>query len=105
VTTRESVGGARRRAYIAKNLPPGFEPGLEASSFFEPQNFTFPSARTSAPSSRSRHGQVRSRSTSPSTTAAADQPAAVEGQVQGGIAHSIGQALFEQTVYDENGSC
>jgi len=30
-------------------------------------------------------------------------PLLVEGQVQGGIAHSIGQALFEQTVYDENG--
>ena len=30
-------------------------------------------------------------------------PLLVEGQVQGGIAHSIGQVLFEQTVYDENG--
>jgi len=30
-------------------------------------------------------------------------PLLVEGQVQGGIAHSLGQVLFEQTVYDENG--
>jgi carbon-monoxide dehydrogenase large subunit len=30
-------------------------------------------------------------------------PLLVEGQLQGGIAHSIGQALFEQTVYDEDG--
>ncbi len=30
-------------------------------------------------------------------------PLLVEGQVQGGIAHSIGQVLFEQTVYDDNG--
>src|SRR3990172_8797196 len=29
-------------AYVAKNLPAGVEPGLEASSFFEPQSFTFP---------------------------------------------------------------
>jgi len=29
-------------AYVAKSLPPGFEPGLEASSFHEPANFTFP---------------------------------------------------------------
>src|SRR5207249_2827516 len=29
-------------AYVAKNLPPDLEPGLEASSFFEPKNFTFP---------------------------------------------------------------
>jgi carbon-monoxide dehydrogenase large subunit len=30
-------------------------------------------------------------------------PLLVEGQVQGGIAHSLGQVLFEQTVYDDNG--
>ena len=30
-------------------------------------------------------------------------PLIVEGQVQGGIAHSIGQVLFERTIYDENG--
>ena len=30
-------------------------------------------------------------------------PLLVEGQVQGGIAHSLGQALFERCVYDENG--
>src|SRR5919201_6537626 len=29
-------------AYVAKNIPPGFEPGLEASTFYEPENFTFP---------------------------------------------------------------
>src|SRR6185503_9475458 len=29
-------------AYIAKNLPPNFEPGLEASSFYEPSNCTYP---------------------------------------------------------------
>jgi aerobic carbon-monoxide dehydrogenase large subunit len=35
-------GQLASEAYIAKNLPPGFEPGLEASSFFEPPNCTFP---------------------------------------------------------------
>src|ERR1700751_4839741 len=35
-------GQLASEAYVAKNLPPGFEPGLEASSFFEPPNCTFP---------------------------------------------------------------
>ena len=37
-----SLGELAAEAYVAKNLPPAFEPGLEASSFFEPPNFTFP---------------------------------------------------------------
>ena len=106
VTTREipwaELAGA---AYIAKSLPPGFEPGLEASSFFEPQNFTFPFGTHICAVDVDRDtGQV-----SITDYVAVDDcgpqinPLLVEGQVQGGIAHSIGQALFEQTVYDENG--
>ena len=92
-------------AYLAKSLPPGFEPGLEASSFFEPQNFTFPFGTHICAVDVDRDtGQV-----SITDYIAVDDcgpqinPLLVEGQVQGGIAHSIGQALFEQTVYDENG--
>jgi carbon-monoxide dehydrogenase large subunit len=92
-------------AYIAKNLPPGLEPGLEASSFFEPQNFTFPFGTHIVAVEIDRDtGQV-----SITKYAAVDDcgplinPLIVEGQVQGGIAHSIGQVLFEQTIYDENG--
>jgi carbon-monoxide dehydrogenase large subunit len=106
VTTREipwaELTGA---AYIAKSLPPGFEPGLEASSFFEPQNFTFPFGTHICAVEVDRDtGQV-----SITDYVAVDDcgvqinPLLIEGQVQGGIAHSIGQALFEQTVYDENG--
>jgi aerobic carbon-monoxide dehydrogenase large subunit len=106
VSTREipwaELTGA---AYIAKSLPPGFEPGLEASSFFEPQNFTFPFGTHICAVEVDRDtGQV-----SITDYVAVDDcgvqinPLLIEGQVQGGIAHSIGQALFEQTVYDENG--
>jgi carbon-monoxide dehydrogenase large subunit len=92
-------------AYVAKNLPAGVEPGLEASSFFEPQNFTFPFGTHIVAVDVDRDtGQVRI-----TKYAAVDDcgplinPLIVEGQVQGGIAHSIGQVLFEQTIYDENG--
>ena len=92
-------------AYVAKNLPAGVEPGLEASSFFEPQNFTFPFGTHIVAVDVDRDtGQVKI-----TKYAAVDDcgplinPLVVEGQVQGGIAHSIGQVLFEQTIYDENG--
>jgi carbon-monoxide dehydrogenase large subunit len=81
------------------------EPGLEASSFFEPSNCTFPfgthiavveiDVDTGQPHIR---GYVAVDDCGPQVN-----PLLVEGQVQGGIAQSLGQALMERTVYDENG--
>jgi carbon-monoxide dehydrogenase large subunit len=92
-------------AFIAKNLPAGFEPGLEASSFFEPQNFTFPfGTHIAAVEVDKDTGRVSIKKyVAVDDCGVQVNPLLVEGQVQGGIAHSIGQALFEQTVYDENG--
>jgi carbon-monoxide dehydrogenase large subunit len=92
-------------AYIAKNLPPHFEPGLEASSFFEPPSSTFPFGTHIAAVEIDRDtGQIRIvKYFAVDDCGNQINPLLVEGQVQGGIAHSIGQALFEQTVYDENG--
>jgi carbon-monoxide dehydrogenase large subunit len=92
-------------AYVAKSLPPGLEPGLEASSFFEPSNFTFPFGTHICAVDVDRD---TGRVTIKKYVAVDDcgpliNPLLVEGQVQGGIAHSIGQVLFEQTIYDENG--
>ena len=92
-------------AYIAKNLPPDFEPGLEASSFFEPASSTFPFGTHIAAVELDREtGAVKIlHYIAVDDCGNQINPLLVEGQVQGGIAHSIGQALFEQTVYDENG--
>jgi carbon-monoxide dehydrogenase large subunit len=92
-------------AYVAKNLPAGLEPGLEASSFFEPQNFTFPFGTHIVAVDVDRDtGQVQiTKYTAVDDCGPLINPLIVEGQVQGGIAHSIGQVLFEQTIYDENG--
>src|SRR5207249_578832 len=106
VTTRvipwAELAGA---AYVAKSLPPGVEPGLEASSFFEPQNFTFPFGTHICAVDIDRDtGQVSiAKYIAVDDCGPQINPLLVEGQVQGGIAHSLGQALFEQTVYDENG--
>jgi carbon-monoxide dehydrogenase large subunit len=92
-------------AYIAKNLPAGLEPGLEASSFFEPENFTYPFGTHIAAVDVDRDtGVVAIRKyVAVDDCGTQINPLLIEGQVQGGIAHSIGQALFEQTVYDEHG--
>ena len=111
---RFSAPGVERRlswaelageAFIAKNLPHGFEPGLEASSFFEPTNFTYPFGTHIVAVDVDREtGRVRiNKYVAVDDCGTQINPLLIEGQVQGGIAHSIGQALFERTVYDENG--
>ncbi len=92
-------------AYIAKNLPKNLEPGLEASSFFEPPNCTYPfGTHIVAVEVDADTGEVKIvKYVAVDDCGPQINPLLVEGQVQGGIAHSIGQALFERTVYDENG--
>jgi len=92
-------------AYVAKNLPPNFEPGLEASTFFEPSNCTYPFGTHIVAVEVDRDtGAVNIvKYVAVDDCGHQINPLLVEGQVQGGIAHSIGQALFERTVYDENG--
>jgi carbon-monoxide dehydrogenase large subunit len=92
-------------AYIAKNLPVGFEPGLEASSFYEPENFTFPfGTHICVVDVDEDTGQVAIRKyIAVDDCGVQVNPLLVEGQLQGGIAQSIGQALFEQTIYNEDG--
>jgi carbon-monoxide dehydrogenase large subunit len=92
-------------AYVAKSLPAGLEPGLEASSFYEPSNFTYPFGTHIAAVEVDRDtGAVSIKQyIAVDDCGTPINPLLIEGQVQGGIAQSIGQALYEQTVYDENG--
>ena len=92
-------------SYVAKNLPPNFEPGLEASSFFEPPNCTYPfGTHIVAVELDGETGEVEIvKYVGVDDCGPQINPLLVEGQLQGGIAHSLGQALFERAVYDENG--
>jgi carbon-monoxide dehydrogenase large subunit len=94
-----------RAAYMAKKLPPGMEPGLEATSFFSPKNYTFPfGAHVCAVEIDRSTGEVKiTRYIAVDDCGTIINPMTVEGQVQGGIAQGLGQALFEEHVYDENG--
>ncbi len=104
---RNALGWAEiaTEAYIAKNIPAGFEPGLEASSFFEPPNCTYPFGTHIVAVEIDRDtGQVKIlKYVAVDDCGKQVNPLLVEGQVQGGVLQAIGHALMEQTVYDESG--
>ncbi len=94
-----------RAAYMGKNLPRGMEPGLDATSYFSPPNYTFPfGAHVCVVEIDTETGEVKFvKYVAVDDCGKVINPLLVEGQVQGGIAQGVGQALYEETVYDENG--
>ena len=100
-----SLGEIAQAAYNATNLPPGEEPGLQATSFFEPSNFTFPfGAHIAVVEIDKETGQIRlARYIAVDDCGSVVNPLLVRGQLHGGLAQGIAQALYEEVVYDENG--
>jgi aerobic carbon-monoxide dehydrogenase large subunit len=101
--TIQDVVGA---AYLADNLPEGMDPLLRAEHVFDPPNFTWPyGTHICVVEVDTETGMV----TIPKYVAVDDcgpviNPAIVDGQLHGGIAQGIGQALYEEAVYDEDGN-
>ena len=101
-----SFGDVALAAYVPHNYPlQELEPGLEETAFFDPENFTFPSGCYICEVEVDRQtGQVDLRD-----FVAADDfgniinPMVVEGQVHGGLAQGIGQALLEHCLYTPEG--
>jgi carbon-monoxide dehydrogenase large subunit len=99
-------GDVSLAAYVPHNYPlEDIEPGLEETAFYDPANFTYPAgAYCCEVEVDPETGKV-----SIERFSAADDfgnivnPMIVSGQVHGGLAQGIGQALLENTVYDENG--
>jgi len=92
-------------AYVPHNYPADLEPGLDETAFYDPKNFTFPAG-----------AHVVEVEVDPETgvvelvsVACADDvgtvinPMIVDGQMHGGLAHGIGQALLEHARYDDSG--
>jgi carbon-monoxide dehydrogenase large subunit len=101
--TMAEISGA---AHIPPNeLPADIEPGLEESSFYDPENFVFPfGAHACVVDVDAETGKVKVvRYVAVDDCGRAINPMLIEGQIHGGIAHAIGQALYEQVVYDEDG--
>ncbi|WP_267177816.1 xanthine dehydrogenase family protein molybdopterin-binding subunit [Sneathiella aquimaris] len=99
-----TIGEIAFAAYVPHNYPEDLEPGLAENAFYDPLNFTFPAGT-----------HIAEVEIDPNTGvvdvvdwAAADDfgniinPMIVEGQVHGGVAQGIGQALLEGVVYDDD---
>ncbi|EMA52541.1 xanthine dehydrogenase family protein molybdopterin-binding subunit [Halococcus salifodinae] len=109
-----SVAGAPERSmhiqdvaaqsYLAHDMPDGIEPGLEETSFYDPDNFVFPFGTHIAvvevdPDS----GEIEFENyVAVDDVGPQINPKIVEGQVHGGVAQGIGQALYEGAEYDDN---
>jgi carbon-monoxide dehydrogenase large subunit len=92
-------------AYIPLNLPAGMEPGLEETAFYDPENFVFPfGAHACIVDVDPDTGKVKVlRYVAIDDCGPAINPMLIDGQVHGGVAQALGQALYEQVVYDEDG--
>ncbi|HEY0437837.1 MAG TPA: xanthine dehydrogenase family protein molybdopterin-binding subunit, partial [Phenylobacterium sp.] len=93
-------------AYVPHNYPiETLEPGLEEMAFYDPANFTFPGgAHICEVEIDPETGMVRVVNfTAVDDVGRVVNPMIVEGQVQGGLAQGIGQALLENAVYDPAG--
>jgi carbon-monoxide dehydrogenase large subunit len=99
-------GDVTLAAYVPHNYPlEDIEPGLEETAFYDPANFTYPSG---AYGCEVEVDPETGKVTVLGFSAADDfgniiNPMIVEGQVHGGLAQGIGQALVENCAYDENG--
>jgi carbon-monoxide dehydrogenase large subunit len=100
--TLAEVAGA---AYVPENLPEGMEPGLDEQTFFDPENFVFPfGAHACVVDVDAETGKVAVvRYVAVDDCGPAINPMLIDGQVHGGIAHALGQALYERIEYDESG--
>jgi carbon-monoxide dehydrogenase large subunit len=92
-------------AYVPVPLPPGLEPGLSDEAFFEPANNTYPFG---CHISMLEIDRETGEPTLLKLVAADDagnliNPLIVEGQIHGGLAQGVGQAMIEEAVYSDDG--
>ncbi len=92
--------------WTGHDLPEGMEPGLEASAFFDPQNLVFPfGAHVCVVEVDTETGEVQViRHVAVDDVGTVINPQIVDGQVMGGVAQGIAEALYEEAIYDERGN-
>src|SRR6266511_609965 len=93
-------------AWTAHNLPEGVEPGLEETAVWDPPNFTFPSGtHICVVEVDAETGAVQIvKYVGVDDCGPVINPLIVNGQLHGGIAQGIAEAMYEEAVYDENGT-
>ncbi len=94
------------QANLGWNLPKDMTPGLEESHFHDPTNFTYPfGTHICVVEVDADTGEVKIRRyVAVDDVGVVINPMIVDGQVHGGVAQGIGQALYEHAIYDEGGN-
>ena len=92
--------------FASHNYPEGLEPGIDADATFDPDNFSFPhGTHLCAMEVDTETGASRMRAyVCVDDIGHIINPLIVEGQVHGGLVQGIAQALWEEAVYDDNGT-
>ncbi len=105
--TDKSVGfgDVALTAYVPHVYPKDLEPGLDFSSFYDPANFTYPfGCHIAVVEVDKETGKVvLKRFVAVDDVGNIINPMIVDGQIHGGVAQGVGQALFEGAEYDDNG--
>ncbi len=91
--------------YYTEDIPEGMEPGMEAMSFFDPKNFTWPGGtHIAVVEIEEATGEVTLlRYIAVDDVGNVINPLIVDGMVHGGAAQGVGQALQEEAIYDGTG--
>ncbi|HJQ42939.1 MAG TPA: xanthine dehydrogenase family protein molybdopterin-binding subunit, partial [Jatrophihabitantaceae bacterium] len=100
------IADAALAVFAAHNLPDGVEPSLDSDATFDPENFSFPhGTHLCAVEVDTETGMTKIRKyVCVDDVGVPINPLIVEGQVHGGLAQGIAQALFEEAVYDDSGN-
>ncbi len=103
---RQTIQEVALATFGAHDLPESFEPTLNCDYVMDPENFSYPhGTHLCAAEVDTETGFVRIRSyVAVDDVGKVINPQLVEGQVHGGLAQGIAQALFEEAVYDDDGN-
>ena len=101
----KSFGEVALAAYLAHNIPADMEPGLDTTSFFNPSNFVYPfGTHVAVVEVDAETGAVAlTRYIAVDDFGNVINPMIVDGQLHGGIAQGVAQALWEHGAYDSSG--
>jgi carbon-monoxide dehydrogenase large subunit len=101
-----AIGAVAFAAFDAHNLPDGVEPGIDAEATYDPVNFSFPhGTHLCAMEVDTLTGQTKIlKYVCVDDIGTVVNPLIVEGQVHGGLAQGISQALYEDAQHDESGT-
>ncbi|MFF0791724.1 xanthine dehydrogenase family protein molybdopterin-binding subunit [Streptomyces spiralis] len=103
---RRSIQEIAFETFTSHDVPDGMEPTLNADHVLDPENFSYPhGTHLCAVEIDTETGQTRIRSyVCVDDVGRVINPMIVEGQVHGGLAQGIAQALYEEAVYDDEGN-